>query len=134
MLYAQGNVKVRPLVTVNNPVTPLCFQLPLPKNKHQNETKQKRVILWPKTNYACYRISSTKIKPIFVSGFKKSDQSMRGWEQLVQRIVMFVVVWRKGVHKVLVGKPDGKRPLGRPTRRWEDNIKLLATDFFFFKF
>ena len=29
----------------------------------------------------------------------------------------------KGVHKVLVGKPDGKRPLGRPRRRWEDNIK-----------
>ena len=29
-----------------------------------------------------------------------------------------------GVHKVLVGKPDGKRPLGRPERRWEDNIKM----------
>ena len=29
-----------------------------------------------------------------------------------------------GVHKVLVGKPDGKRPLGRPRRRWEDNIKM----------
>ena len=29
-----------------------------------------------------------------------------------------------GVHKVLVGKPDRKRPLGRPRRRWEDNIKM----------
>ena len=29
----------------------------------------------------------------------------------------------RGVHKVLVGKPEGKRPLGRPRRRWEDNIK-----------
>ena len=28
-----------------------------------------------------------------------------------------------GVHKVLVGKPEGKRPLGRPRRRWEHNIK-----------
>ena len=28
------------------------------------------------------------------------------------------------VHKVLVEKPDGKRPLGRPRRRWEDNIKM----------
>ena len=28
------------------------------------------------------------------------------------------------VHKVLVGKLDGKRPLGRPRRRWEDNIKM----------
>ena len=29
-----------------------------------------------------------------------------------------------GVHKVLVGKPEGKRPLGRPRRRWENNIKM----------
>jgi len=28
------------------------------------------------------------------------------------------------VHRVLVGKPEGKRPLGRPRRRWEDNIKV----------
>ena len=27
-------------------------------------------------------------------------------------------------HKVLVGKPEGKRPLGRPRRRWEDDIKM----------
>jgi hypothetical protein len=30
----------------------------------------------------------------------------------------------RGVHKVLVGKPEGKRPLGRPRHRWEDNIKM----------
>ena len=30
----------------------------------------------------------------------------------------------RGVHKVLVAKPEGKRPLGRPRRRWEDNIKM----------
>ena len=30
----------------------------------------------------------------------------------------------KGVHKVLVGKPEGKRPLGKPRRRWEANIKM----------
>jgi hypothetical protein len=28
------------------------------------------------------------------------------------------------VHRVLVGKPEGKRPLERPRRRWEDNIKM----------
>ena len=28
------------------------------------------------------------------------------------------------MHKVLVGKPEGKRPLGRPRRRWEDKIKM----------
>ena len=30
----------------------------------------------------------------------------------------------RSVRKVLVGKPEGKRPLGRPRRRWEDNIKM----------
>ena len=30
----------------------------------------------------------------------------------------------RGVHTVLVGKPEEKRPLGRPRRRWEDNIKM----------
>ena len=30
----------------------------------------------------------------------------------------------RGVHRVLIGKPQGKRPLGRPRRRWEDNIKM----------
>ena len=30
----------------------------------------------------------------------------------------------RGVHRVLVGKPEEKRPLGRPRRRWEDNIKM----------
>jgi len=32
----------------------------------------------------------------------------------------------RGVYRVLVGKPEGKRPLGRPRRRWVDNIR---TDF-----
>jgi hypothetical protein len=31
----------------------------------------------------------------------------------------------RGVHRVLVGKPEGKSPLGRPRRRWEDNIKIF---------
>jgi hypothetical protein len=30
----------------------------------------------------------------------------------------------RGVHRVLVGKPEGKRSLGRPRHRWEDNIKM----------
>jgi hypothetical protein len=30
----------------------------------------------------------------------------------------------RGVYRVLVGRPEGKRPLGRSRRRWEDNIKL----------
>jgi len=31
---------------------------------------------------------------------------------------------RRGVHRVLVGKPEGRRALGRPRHRWEDNIKM----------
>ena len=31
---------------------------------------------------------------------------------------------RKDVYRDLVGKPEGKRPLGRPRRRWKDNIKM----------
>jgi len=31
---------------------------------------------------------------------------------------------RRGVYRILVGKPEGKRPLGRPSHRWEDNIKM----------
>jgi hypothetical protein len=30
----------------------------------------------------------------------------------------------RGIYRVLVGRPEGKRPLGRPRRRWEDNIKM----------
>jgi hypothetical protein len=30
----------------------------------------------------------------------------------------------RGVYRSLVGKPEGKRPLGTPRRRWEDNIKM----------
>ena len=31
---------------------------------------------------------------------------------------------KRGVYRVLVGKPEGKRPLGRPRHRWEDNIRM----------
>ena len=41
------------------------------------------------------------------------------WEGHVERMEEGRVV-----HKVLVGKPDGKRPVGRPRRRWEGNIKM----------
>jgi hypothetical protein len=32
--------------------------------------------------------------------------------------------WSQHAYRVLVGKPEGKRPLGRPRRRWVDNIKM----------
>ena len=38
---------------------------------------------------------------------------------------------KRGVYRVLVGKPEGKRPLGRLRHRWEDNIIPLAPELFF---
>jgi hypothetical protein len=35
---------------------------------------------------------------------------------------------RRKVHRVLVGKPEGKRPLGRPRRRWEDGIRTYLRE------
>ena len=32
--------------------------------------------------------------------------------------------YRRGAYRALVGKPEGRRPLGRPRRRWENNIKM----------
>jgi len=34
------------------------------------------------------------------------------------------MVERTGVYRVLLGKPEGKKPLRKPSRRWEDNIKM----------
>ena len=31
---------------------------------------------------------------------------------------------KSGAYRILVGRPEGRRPLGRPRRRWEDNIKI----------
>jgi ribonucleotide reductase beta subunit family protein with ferritin-like domain len=41
------------------------------------------------------------------------------WEGHVARIGK-----KSGAHMVLMGKPEGKRPLRRPTRKWEDDIKI----------
>jgi hypothetical protein len=35
---------------------------------------------------------------------------------------------RRSAYRVLVGKPEGKRPLGRPKYRWEDNIKVVLQE------
>ena len=38
--------------------------------------------------------------------------------------IYYNILLLKGVHRGLVGKAEGKSPLGRPRRRWEDNIKM----------
>jgi hypothetical protein len=37
----------------------------------------------------------------------------------------------RSAYKILVGKPEGKRPLGRSRRRWEDNIKIYLREIVF---
>ena len=84
------------------------------------------------------------LKRIF---WHKRDEVTREWRKLhnaelcdlysspniVQMIKSTGVRWtshiahmgeRRGVYRVLVGKPEGKRPLGRPRLRWGDNIKI----------
>ena len=59
--------------------------------------------------------------------------SMRNWYNIVQVIKSRRMRWaghvarigeERGAYRVLVGKPEGKRPLGRPRRRWVDNIRM----------
>jgi hypothetical protein len=35
---------------------------------------------------------------------------------------------KRGVHRIFMGKPEGKRPLGRPRLRWQDNIKMYLQE------
>jgi len=43
---------------------------------------------------------------------------------VVNELTIFLCRDRRDVYSILVGRPEGKRPLGRPGRRWEDNIKM----------
>jgi hypothetical protein len=77
----------------------------------------------------------------------KRDGVMRGWRKLhneelhnlyTSPSIIRIIKWRRmrwaghvarmgerrNVYRLLVGKPEGKRPLGRPRRRWIDNIKM----------
>jgi hypothetical protein len=54
-----------------------------------------------------------------LSGYLTRIELRFRWAGYVERIGQGT-----GVHRFLVGKPEGKRPLGRQCRRWEDNIKM----------
>ena len=55
----------------------------------------------------------------------KNIYSPQEWKFNFRANIRLLGYWEgRGVHRVLVGKPEGKRPLGRPRRRWEDNIKI----------
>jgi predicted small integral membrane protein len=46
------------------------------------------------------------------------------WENIMIYVCVCVYVCKRNVYRLLAGKPEGKRPLGRPRRRWIDNIKM----------
>jgi hypothetical protein len=61
-------------------------------------------------------LHNKELNVLYVSGDK--SRRMR-WAGHVARVGE-----RKGVFRVLVGRPEGNRPLGKPRRRWDDNIKM----------
>ena len=67
----------------------------------------------------------------------KRDEVTGEWRKLhneeLNNLYIIIIIWEghvarmgegRGVYRVLVGKPEGRRPLGRPRRRWEDNIRM----------
>jgi hypothetical protein len=67
----------------------------------------------------------------------KGKRLERGKGNLEELYKFFRMTWAghvvhmregRGVYRVLVGKPEGKRPLGRPRRRWENNIGMDLQD------
>jgi hypothetical protein len=48
--------------------------------------------------------------------------------KIMLRNISLLECGRRGMHMILVGKPEGKRPLGRPRHRWVNNIKVDLRD------
>jgi len=81
-----------------------------PSCPHQELSVVCGVTTFPWIDYVCFRHSTSH-------NFPKYYQS--SWVGHVARMGQ-----GRGVYRILVEKPEGKRPLGRPRRRWEDNIKM----------
>jgi len=80
-------------------------------------------LLWrqnnPETNYSPTRISGGGVFPGETSCSRQRGMKIGTWAGHVARMGE-----ERGVYRVLVGKLEGKRPLGRPRRRWVDNIRM----------
>ena len=101
---------------------------------------KKRVPGWQKNERMkkCSRQGTQKITvrdETSKKGHSKTEKSTRerkkmkkGRKKEIKTVCSLMPVARmgevRGVYRVLVGKPEGKRPLGRPTHRWVDNIRM----------
>jgi hypothetical protein len=88
------------------------------------ENKVLRRMFGPKTDEVtgkCRRLHSEELHNLYSCPNIISQIKSRGmrWAEHVARMGE-----ERQMYKVLVGKPDGKRPLGRPRRRWDDGIRM----------
>jgi hypothetical protein len=92
---------------------------------HIKEPKIKiyKTVILPVVLYGCETWSLILGEEHRLKVFESSVLRMMRWVGHVARM------WEgRGVHRVLVGRPEDKRPLGRPRRRWKDNIKMDLRD------
>ena len=88
------------------------------------ENKVLRGIFGPKVEEVtgeCRKLHNEELNDLYCSPniFRVIKSRITRWVGHVARMGE-----RRGVYRVLVGKPERKRPFGRPWRRWEDNIKM----------
>jgi len=89
-----------------------------------SENRVLRRLFWPKGNEVTgerKRLRNKKLNDLYSSPkiIRVIKSRRMKWAGHVARMGE-----RRGVYRLLVGKPEGKRPLGRPRRRWDDNIKM----------
>jgi len=88
------------------------------------EERMLRKILGPKRDKVTgelRRLHKKELYEIYFSSniIRVSKSTIMRWAGHVARMVD-----RRGVHAVLVGRPEGKRPFGKPRHSWEDNVKM----------
>ena len=88
------------------------------------ENRLLRMMFWPKRDEVTgdwRKLHNEELNDLYCSSniIREIKSRRIGWTRHVARMGK-----RRGAYRILVGKPEGKRPLGRPRRSWEDNIKM----------